>query len=219
MSRARSTIVNSVQQLPLEISPSPAPSFDNFLPIGNEEAVARVRALSEGALPEAIVYVWGDPGSGRSHLLAAAAAANPELVIADDVEALDPDAQQALFNAINAARDGASPVLAAGSAPPAQLPLREDLRTRLAWGLVYQLHGLSDADKAAHLQAEARRRGLTLSDDLVGYLLTRMPRDLYSLNALLDRLDRHALARQRPLTIALVREVLQSNTGPSGPGS
>jgi DnaA family protein len=205
-----------LQQLPLEISPKPEPAFDNFLPGANAEALSRVRALADGSLREAIVYLWGAPGSGRSHLLRAAALANPSLVIADDVEQLDAEAQQALFNAINAARDGQPPVLAAGSAPPAQLALREDLRTRLAWGLVYQMKPLSDSEKGEHLKAEAARRGLQLSDEVVGYLLTRLPRDLYSLNALLDRLDRHSLARQRPLTVPLVREVLQSNTDASG---
>ena len=70
-----------MQQLPLEISPPPEPGFDNFLAGGNAEALARVRALAQGAVPEAIVYLWGEPGSGRSHLLRAAARANPSLVV------------------------------------------------------------------------------------------------------------------------------------------
>ena len=207
-----------MRQLPLEISPAPEPAFDNFLPGANGEALASVRELAQGRLREAVVYLWGEAGSGRSHLLRAAARANPSLVVADDVEALDPDAQQALFNAINAAREGRAPVLAAGSAPPAQLAMRDDLRTRLAWGLVYQLKPLGDAEKAQHLRAAAARRGLALPDEVVGYLLARLPRDLPSLNALLDRLDRHSLARQRPLTVPLVREVLQNNSGPAGGG-
>ncbi len=207
-----------MRQLPLEISPRPEPAFENFLPGANAEALAAVRSLAEGSLREAIVYLWGPPGSGRSHLLRAAARANPSLVVADDVEALDPQAQQALFNAINAARDGRGAVLAAGGSPPAQLALREDVRTRLAWGLVYQLAPLADADKAQHLKAAAARRGLALPDEVVAFLMSRLPRDLDSLNALLDRLDRHSLARQRPLTVPLVKEVLQSNSGPSGGG-
>ena len=196
------------QQLPLEISPPPEPGFDNFLAGANTEALARVRALAQGALREAIVYLWGEPGSGRTHLLRAAERANPSLVIADDVQALDAGAQQALFVAINAARDGRAAVLAAGDAPPAQLKLRDDLRTRLAWGLVYQLKPLGDVEKALHMQAEAARRGLRLSDEAVRYLLTRLPRDLSSLNNVLDALDRHSLAQQRPLTLPLVREVV-----------
>lgn len=200
-----------MRQLPLAISPAVEPSLDNFVAGANAEALERVRALAAGTLREAIVYLWGEAGSGRSHLLRAAARANPRLVIADDVETLDAEAQQALFSAINAARDGPPPVLAAGKAPPAQLALREDLRTRLGWGLVYQLRPLTDAEKALYLRSEAARRGLRLTDEVVWYLLNHLPRDLASLNAVLDRLDRHSLARQRAVTLPLVREALSDN--------
>jgi len=197
-----------MRQLPLEISPRQEPGFDNYVAGANAEALASVRSLAAGTLPEAIVYLWGEPGSGRTHLLRAAARGNPGLVVADDVEQLDAGAQQALFMAINAARDGQSAVLAAGDAPPAQLALRDDLRTQLAWGLVYQLKPPSDADKALHLRGEAQRRGLVLADEVVAYLLSRLPRDLANLNRVLDLLDRHSLSRQRPLTLPLVREAL-----------
>jgi len=198
------------RQLPLEISPPAEPTLENFIAGANAEALERVRALAAGTLQEAIVYLWGEAGSGRSHLLRAAARANPGLVVADDVQALDAAAQQALFVAINAAREGQAAVLASGSAPPAGLALREDLRTRLAWGLVYQLKSLSDAQKAVHLRAEAGRRGLRLSDEVVWYLLHHLPRDVASLNTVLDRVDRHALARQRPVTLPLIREALSN---------
>jgi DnaA family protein len=200
-----------MRQLPLEISPPAAPSLDNFVAGANAEALAAVRALAAGERPEAIVYLWGEPGSGRTHLLRAATRANPGLVAADDVETLDATAQQALFNAINAAREGQTAVLATGSAPPAGLALREDLRSRLAWGLVYQLRAPSDTDKAGYLRAEAARRGLRLPEEVLAYLLNHLPRDLASLNAVLDSLDRYSLASQRPLTLPLVREALQKS--------
>src|SRR6185369_6933411 len=139
-----------MRQLPLPIFAAATPSLDNYVAGANAEALEGVRSLAQG--------------SGRSHLLRAAAGANPALVIADDVEALAEAAQHALFIAINLAREGGPAVLAAGDAPPAQLRLREDLRTRLGWGLVYQLKPLSDAEKAVHLRSEALRRGLTLSE-------------------------------------------------------
>jgi DnaA-homolog protein len=197
-----------MEQLPLEISPLPEPSFDNFIAGPNAEALERVRAVAAGTLPEPVVYLWGEPGSGRSHLLQAAGRENAALVLADDVESLPPEEQHALFIAINAARDGAPPVLAAGSRPPAQLNLREDVRTRLAWGLVYELKPLDDEDKRRHLKAEGARRGLRLPDEVIDYVLARLPRQLASLRAFLERLDRHSLARQRPVTLPLVREVL-----------
>jgi DnaA family protein len=196
-------------QLILDLAPAVEPDFDNYLAGPNAEALASVRGFSAGKTKEAVLYLWGETGSGRTHLLRAAARANPALVIADDVEQLDEPAQQRLFAAINAAREGEPPVLAAGSAPPAQLALREDLRTRLAWGLVYQLKPLSDAEKALHLRSQAARRGLRLSDEVVGYLLTRLPRDLPSLNSVLDALDKYSLSAKRPVTLPLVREALE----------
>ena len=197
-----------MQQLPLAISPPIEAQFANFVAGPNAEALARVRELAAGAARERIVYLWGAPASGRTHLLSAAARANPALIIADDVDTLDASRQQALFVAINEARDGGPGVLAAGPKPPAQLELREDLRTRLAWGLVYELLPVGDEDKAKHLKSLAAVRGLQLSDDIVGYLLTRLPRDWASLQSVLEALDRHSLIRQRALTLPLVKEAL-----------
>jgi len=150
-----------MQQLPLAISPPIEPQFANFIAGPNAEALARVRELAAGATRERIVYLWGAPGCGRTHLLLAAARANPALVIADDVDTLDAAHQQGLFVAINEAREGGPGVLAAGAKPPAQLHLRDDLRTRLAWGLVYELLPVADEDKARHLKSLAAARGLT----------------------------------------------------------
>jgi DnaA family protein len=201
-----------MRQLALGISPPPEPTLDNFVPGANAELVARLRALADGSLTESIVYLWGEPGSGRSHLLAATARAATRpggVVIADDVEALDEASQLALFNAINAARESGGALLAAGSAPPAQLALREDLRSRLGWGLVYQVKALSDAERALYLRAEAERRGMRLADEVIWYLLTHTRRDLPSLLAVLEHLDRDSLERQRHVTLPLVREALR----------
>jgi DnaA family protein len=197
-----------MQQLPLGISAPADPAFDNFVAGRNAEVLARVRDLAQGALAERIVYVWGEEGSGRTHLLRAAMHANQSLVVVDDVQLLDAEGQHALFVAINDARDGGPAVLVSGNGPPAQLALREDLRTRLAWGLVYQLVPLGDEDKARHLKAVAATRGLQLSDDIVAYLLTRLPRDMRSLQSIMEVLDRYSLIRKRPLTLPLVREAL-----------
>ena len=197
-----------MQQIPLDLSPPEPPGFDNYIAGANAEALATVRALAAGTLRESVVYLWGEPGSGRTHLLAAAQRTQPGLAIADDVDSLDAEAQQALFLAINAAREGGPAVLAAGRSPPARLSLRDDLRTRLAWGLVYELHPLGDEAKKAHLSALAARRGLQLAPEVAAYLLARLPRDFGSLTRIMEALDKHSLARQRGLSVPLVREAL-----------
>jgi len=194
-----------MKQLALGISPPPQPTLDNFVPGANAELLARLRELRAGRYRESVLYLWGEPGSGKSHLLDACSAQ----VAADDVEKLDDASQIELFNRINEARQSGGAVLAAGNAPPAQLALREDLKSRLAWGLVYQVKRLTDEDNGVFLRAEAARRGLPLPEEVISYLMTRMRRDLRSLTAVLDRIDQVSLERKRPITLPLLREALK----------
>jgi len=196
------------RQLALPLTSEATPTLESFVPGANAEALARLRALVAGRLAEGQVYLWGAPGSGKTHLVRACVAARPGLLAADDVQALDDEAQRALFCAILEAREAGEPVLVAGAAPPAVLPLRSDLASRLAQGLVYRLHPLGDEERRAYVFAEARRRGLALGDEVVAYLLSRARRDPASLAALLERLDRLSLERGRPVSVGLVREAL-----------
>jgi len=101
-------------------------------------------------------------------------------------------------------------VLAAGSVPPSDLLLRDDLRSRLGWGHVYELHLLSEAERRAVLRMEADARGIFLSDEVIGFVLSRFSRDLSSLMQLLDQLDGYALQTQRAITVPLVKAMLES---------
>jgi DnaA family protein len=191
------------KQLALGLSPPPQPTLDNFVAGSNAELLARLRALVAGTLGERVVYLWGEAGSGRSHLLRACA--RPGLHTVDDVGQLGETEQIQLFNHINEGM----PVLAAGDAPPSQLQLRPDVRTRLASGLVYQVRPLTDDERALYLRAEAERRGMRLDDEVISYLLTRARRDVPTLTAVLDGLDRVSLEKKRHITVPLAREILE----------
>jgi DnaA family protein len=195
-------------QLILELAPPAPPTFENFAVGANGAALAAVRAAATGT-GERVVYLWGDAGCGRSHLLAAAAAAG-KVVAIDDVHRLDAAGQIEAFDAFNRARAARIAFLAAGDAPPAQLAVREDLRTRLGSGLVFQLHPLGDEAKAQALRAQAASRGLALPDEVADYLLRHLPRSLATQLAVLDALDRYSLAHKRALTLPLVREALDA---------
>ena len=216
-----------MKQMILDIAPAPAPTLDGFVPGRNAELLVSLYALANGSNREQFVYLWGEPGCGRSHLLqsvvaaarregrnalwfneAGEQAADDALVVVDDVHALDGGAQIALFNLHNRLRAGQGSLLASGNAAPAQLSLRPDLQTRLAAGLVYQVHGLDDAEKAAALRGHAEARGFRLSQEVADYLLRHAERDMPSLLALLDALDRYSLANRRAITVPLLRELL-----------
>ena len=198
--------------------------------------------MAAGAVDETALVIWGPPGAGKTHLLRATvaaasargasvawlpspgvlSAADPEvvaaraLVVVDDVQAADAAAQGRLFTVFNALKQRGGHLVAAGDAAPAALPLREDLRTRLGWGLVFEVQPLSDADKPAALVAWARRRGFALSDEVVRYLLAHGRRDMPTLLATLAALDRHSLATKRPITVPLLRDWLQREMGFDG---
>ena len=99
-------------------------------------------------------------------------------------------------------------IIVAGNVAPRDLPLRPELTSRLGSGLVFQLHPLSDTEKAAALRAHARTRSFTLRDEVIAYLLRHARRDMASLIAMLDALDAHSLETGREITLPLLRQML-----------
>ena len=223
-----------MKQLALDFIVAPPPALDNFVAGRNAELLQNLRQWAFRDGRERFIYVWGLAGSGRSHLLKGAVAAardtgasaayvacsgdtqfgedaeRMDCVAVDDADCLGEAAQVALFNLYNALRERHGMLLVSGNAPPAQLKLRGDLVTRLGWGLVYQVHALSDEEKAQALTRHAAARGFPLSGEVCDYLLNRVRRDMPSLLAMLDALDRHSLESKRPITVPLVRELLQA---------
>ncbi len=214
-------------QLLLNIAPDWVPTLDNFVVGRNVELLSALRHALAGTAKERFFALWGEVGSGKSHLLRAAVeqaraqgwsavyahAAVPEfaqVVAVDDVETLEGSAQIALFALYNRLRESGGMLLVSAAAAPAHLNLREDLRTRLGWGLVYQVHALSDAEKAQALERHAQARGLILPQEVTQYLLRHGRRDLPSLLALLDALDVHCLRLQRVPSVPLLKEVMQN---------
>jgi DnaA family protein len=121
-----------------------------------------------------------------------------------------PDWEEGLFHLYNRARANAHTCfIVADHNPPMQLPLHlPDLRSRLAWGLVYELQALSDPEKLALLQVKAKQRGLDLSEDVGHFILQRCNRDFPSLLHTLAQLDKASLVEQRRLTIPFVKRIL-----------
>jgi DnaA family protein len=230
-----------MHQLPLAISPAPVPSFDNFLPGPNEAVRAALAAWAPGA-SAAPVYLWGPSGSGKTHLLRALAAralaggatvgwfdaADPQpwhwlpswsLVVVDGCERLNEAGQRAAFALFVEAAAQCTQFAAAGRLPPVDLTLRDDLRTRLAWGHVHALQHLDDDATRAVLRREADGRGIVLADEVIDHLLGRFPRDLGHLMRLLDALDDFALVHTRHVTVPLVRRMLAERGLGEGPAA
>ncbi len=215
----------------LDLKPEQPPTLDNFVVGANVELIARLRGLGNTGSFESI-YLWGDPGCGKSHLLAACAANASKqrtvihlaaseagaglplapgcLLVIDDIQQLGVEAQVALFRAFNATRFLGLALLLAGNQPPLRLGLREDLRTRIGQTLIYEIQSLSDEEKSAALRRHAIERGMLMDPAVVHYLLRHGRRDLPSLMAMLNSLDRASLEQKRPPTLPLLRELMQT---------
>jgi len=223
-----------MKQLTLDIRADAPPTLDNFVAGGNAELVASLSLLATDrrALPAPHLYLWGESGNGRSHLLQATTAQAeaggrpahylnaasiqdtlPEteaaLLAIDDADQLSPAAQIAVFNAFNRARLNGQSLLLAGPVAPLGLSLREDLRTRIGQCLIYEVQALDDDSRAAILATLAERRGLRLADEVRDFLLRHGRRDLPSLLAAFDALDAASLEQKRPITLPLLREMMQ----------
>ncbi len=227
-----------MKQMALDIGLHTTPTLDSFFAGPNSAALQHLRLWTTSQMPSPVpTYLWGESGSGKSHLLRAVqtelsssgvsvgwldADQNERVnfdeswtaVLMDDVHLYNLEQQQLAFNwFVNALTPkSGSPrwVLAAGMLPPADLKLRDDLRSRLGWGHVYGLQVLSDTERRAVLRSEADARGLFLSDEVMSYMLSRFSRDLSSLMILLDHLDQFALQTKRAITIPLIKSMLES---------
>lgn len=227
-----------MQQLVLDIGLATGPTLDNFF-AGPNDALLSHLALwvgdKSGTATRSPVptYLWGRSGSGKTHLLKAVQLAllqqgsavgwldasmleppvfNPRwaAVLIDDVQAYNSLQQHVAFNWFINAQGQQSWLLAAGQFPPIDLPLRDDLRTRLGWGHVFQLQLLSEPERRAVLRQAADARGVFLSDEVMDFMLTRFSRDLGSLMQLLDLIDGYALQTKRAITIPLIKAMLEN---------
>lgn len=227
--------MTGMKQIALDIGLASAPSLANFFAGPNEAALKHLELWAGSSLRSPVpTYLWGPGGSGKTHLLKAvrevlreqgatvgwldASVHEPPgfneswaAVLMDDVHLYTAVQQHAAFNWFVNAQTHQQGVLAAGELPPADLKLREDLRTRLGWGHVFCLQVLSEPERRSVLRQEADARGVFLSDDVMDFMLTRFSRDLGSLMQLLDQLDGYALQTQRAITIPLIKAMLENS--------
>jgi DnaA family protein len=223
-----------MKQLALPIAMARAPTLQSFCAGPNAAALEHLK-LWVGSPTRSPVptYLWGPAASGKTHLLLAVREALREqgaavgwldptivepaafddrwaVVLMDDAHLYNAVQQHAAFSWFVSAQPLQRGVLAAGALPPADLKLREDLRTRLGWGHVFQLQVLSESERRAVLRQSADARGVFLGDDVMDFMLSRFSRDLGSLMQLLEQLDAYALQTKRAVTIPLIKSMLEN---------
>ncbi len=221
------------QQLTLNIQLRDDATFESYFSGSNDQIVHNLKEQKEP-----YVFLFGDSGTGKSHLLQAAclntgknklpvaylplseAGLMPEmfegledmfLIALDDIQTVMGDEawELALFNLYNRVREKGGSMLVSSAVPLAALNIKlADLKSRLSWGPIFQLNPLTDTEKKIALQQRAKNRGLDLADDVVMYLLKHSPRDMNSLYALIKKLDKASMVEKRKLTIPFIKNHL-----------
>ncbi len=227
-----------MKQIALDLGLASGPTLAGFFAGPNEAALRHLQMWTESPTRSPVpTYLWGTSGSGKTHLLKGVREALREqgatagwldasvqeppdfneawaAVLLDDVHLYTAVQQQAAFNwFVNAMTPKSGQplwVLAAGERAPADLKLREDLRTRLGWGHLFSLQLLGEPERRAVLRQQADARGVFMRDEVVDFILNRFSRDLGSLIQLLDHLDSYALQTQRAITIPLIKAMLEN---------
>lgn len=225
-------------QLPLKIQLPDGISFDNYYPGANGEVVHAIEQCIAGAAESVVyIWGASGVGKSHllqasCHALAESSMATAyiplsqytefsveifqglesmALVCLDDVNTIagNPEWEEALFHFYNLMHDLRRPLIISANKNPASSPiLLQDLKSRLSWGVVIQLHALNDDQKLAALQLRAQLRGFEFPHEVGRYLLARIPRDMQALFNVLDQLDQASLAQQRKVTIPFVKDLL-----------
>jgi chromosomal replication initiation ATPase DnaA len=230
-------------QLAFDLPARPALGREAFFVAGpNRLALALVDRWPRW--PERRLAVAGPPGAGKTHLahvwaarsgaaiLAAAAlpGLDPAAVAADAalvVEDADrPDAPEAgarrpaelaLFHLANRLAAGGGSLLVTGREPPARWALGlPDLASRLAAAPVALIEPPDDALLAAVLVKLFADRGLLVGAEVIRFLVARIERSFGAAQAVVDRLDRLALARGRAVGLRLAADALAVGDPPGG---
>lgn len=211
------------------------PTLDNFIGHKNLEAKQAIKDILQAGRA---IYLWGELGCGRSHLLQAASSNNGiyfnsekdqdkllelsladeikhSVVAVDDVDLLTPQSQEALFSIYNRWREAATTkdgfaILVSGKSAPISMPIREDLRTRLGWDLSFKLHNLNDEERASAITNRANDLGLSIPPQISNWLLTHYSRNMMHLSLLVDALNEYTIQQHRAITIPLLKEFLQT---------
>ncbi|MBT5150195.1 MAG: DnaA regulatory inactivator Hda [Nitrosomonadales bacterium] len=194
-----------MEQLLLNIHFSSEKSLENFVIGNNYETISTIKKFFNDSNIQ-FLYLWGVEGSGKSHLSEIVKKNN--ILVIEDIETKNNIAQIEAFNLFNDCKEKNKKLFITGANSPNNMGLRNDLASRLSWGLVYQIKALTDSEKKLALLNHARQKGMSLNIKVIEYCMRYLKRDLHYLIATLDALDNWSLKTKRLITIPLLKKLL-----------
>ena len=196
-----------MDQLLLNIHPPSIKSLENFVIGDNFEAISVIKKFTTDKNLQ-FFYLWGVQGSGKSHL--SSVVKNNNILVIEDIESMSDIEQIQAFSIFNNCKENGKKLFITGSNSPNNMGLRSDLASRLSWGLVYQIKALTDNEKKLALLNHSKQKGMSSNVKVIEYCMKNLKRDLHYLIATLDALDNWSLKTKKPMTIPLLKKLLET---------
>lgn len=221
------------RQLPLDLGHEPSHAEDDFL-VGKGNALAHARILAWPHWPDGVTLLIGPAAAGKSHLArifadrSGAVVVNPESigdlasregkqsVVVEDVDRLSYD-EHALFHLLNQAMRGERTLLLTAREDVAHWPLQtDDVRSRVRRAPVFQLEVSDDIELSQMFVKLFGDRQIKVDPKVIGYVVPRMERSPEEAAALVELMDRLALAKGSAITRTIASEALALRLGALG---
>lgn len=228
-----------IKQIPLSFGLRDDATFASFYAQDkNIQAKQCIYTMATGD-GEQFAYLYGNSGTGKTHLLQAAvniayehrktslyltlkniktltceqlkSLNNINLVCIDDIDFVcgNNNWEESLFHLYNQLKENNGKLIISSKHSPQHIKITlADLKSRLSWGISYNLQMLTDEEKIIALRSRAKVRGINLDDKVCNFLFNHLPRDMQQIFSLLDKLDQASLVEKRKITVPFVKEIL-----------